>query len=107
VKEVWFVKRSPGAVLWLKIQRGFDRNAAELGYVCVGVREQSSPVKARALLATATAPDETLQKADTVQNGSHTITPSHAYFGGFLQIMWDWKTCLTASFDILSNVKFL
>lgn len=79
VKQVWFVNRSLGAVLWLQIQRGFDRNTAELDYICVGVREQNSPVKMQTLPARATALDETLQKADTVQNGSCTVISSHAY----------------------------
>lgn len=51
VKKVWFVNRSLGAVLWLQIQRGFDRNAAELDYICVGVWEQNSPVKTQTLPA--------------------------------------------------------
>ena len=79
VKKVWFVNRILGPVLWLQIQQGFDRNAAELDYVYVGVREQNSPVKTQTLLARAAALDETLQKADTVQNGSCTIIPSLAY----------------------------
>lgn len=68
VLKVWFVNWALGAVPWLQIQHRCDRNAAELGYIGVGVREHKSSIRTQALLARATALGETLQRASAVQN---------------------------------------